>query len=90
LIVDVISLLLNIILLVLHPILALAIFIFAIFRYLLRRFYDFITFIFIRCCARSPVSDTWLAWRISGPNLSRNYFHKIKSGDILILMQAEL
>ncbi len=32
----------------------------------------------IKCSGRSPVRDTGMAWKISGPGLSRQYYQSIK------------
>jgi hypothetical protein len=86
--IDILLFALNLLCLFLHPLLSLFILIFAILRKCLRKIYDKLMYYFIRYCGRSPVRDTWLAWRIAGPHISQNYLQKIKSGDIFILLQA--
>lgn len=59
-------------------------------RYGLRTLYDAIMFRLITMFARSPVTDTSMAWKISGPGISDTYYQSIKSTDIYILVLAEL
>lgn len=62
----------------------------AIVRYLLRRVYDTITFGFIRCCARQPRDDSWIAWRVAGPGVSKNFYQTMNEEDLYVLVLAEL
>lgn len=74
----------------LSPITSLLLLLVFLLRYLLRRLYDQIMFVFIRCCGRSPVRETCAAWRISGPGAARNYFFNLREQDVYILVTAEI
>lgn len=76
--------------LIIHPILALLMFISSFIRFIGRTIYDKFMYCIISCCGRSPVRDTAIAWKISGPGLSRQYFQSIREEDVYILMVAEL
>lgn len=47
-------------------------------RYVTRRIYDHIMYVFISCCGRSPIRETCVAWKISGPGSARNYFFNLR------------
>ena len=51
------------------PIAILLWFLFSIARYLMRSFYDCITFIIVCCGARVPIRENNIAWRIKGKHL---------------------
>jgi hypothetical protein len=63
---------------IIHPILALLTLFGSIMRFIGRSIYDKLMYCVISCCGRSPVRDTGIAWKISGPGLSRQYFQSIK------------
>jgi hypothetical protein len=87
---DVFLFVFCILLIVLTPVACLFVFVMACFRYVLRRLYDQIMYIFISCCGRSPIKNTWVAWKTSGPGSTRNYFFNIKESDVYILVIAEM
>lgn len=64
--------------LVMHPILAFLMLICSVIRFVARSIYDRFMYCIIGCCGRSPVRDTAIAWKISGPGLSRQYFQSIR------------
>lgn len=76
--------------LLLHPIVAGLVVVWAVLRFLFRSLYDKFMFCTVSCCGRSPVRDTGIAWKISGPGLSRQYYQSIKEGDVYVLVIAEL
>lgn len=47
-------------------------------RFVLRRIYDAVMFNMIKCCARQPREDSWIAWKVAGPGVSRNFYQTIK------------
>lgn len=75
---DILVLLLVIVVIVLSPIAAGGFAVLSVARYLLRRMYDMVTFNMIRCCARQPKEDSWVAWKVAGPGVSRNFYQTIK------------
>jgi hypothetical protein len=85
---DVFLFVLCILLIVLTPIASLLMLVMACFRYVMRRLYDRIMYIFISCCGRSPIKETSVAWKVSGPGSARNYFFNIKESDVYILVMA--
>lgn len=56
------------------PIAAASFTVLAFVRYVLRRIYDTISYTFIRCCARQPIEDSWVAWRVAGPGVSKKFY----------------
>lgn len=87
---DLMYTLLALSMLVIHPILALLMLLSSFIRFIGRSIYDRFMYCVICCCGRSPVRDTAIAWKISGPGLSRQYFQSIREEDVYILMIAEL
>lgn len=61
-----------------HPLAAFILLIWALLRLTTKTIVDFMMLGFIKCCGRSPVRDTKIAWRVSGPGLSRDYYQTIK------------
>lgn len=55
-----------------------------------RTAYDAVMFGLIKAFARSPVTDSGMAWKIAGPGISDTYYQSIKSTDIYVLVLAEL
>jgi hypothetical protein len=82
--------LLALLLLLLHPLFALFILLFSVVRFLFRTLYDKFMFCTVSCCGRSPVRDTGIAWKISGPGLSRQYYQSVRENDVYVLVTAEL
>lgn len=62
---------------ILHPILAVLGIIVAILRHIWSTTTDFIMFTIIKLLARAPNRDTNIAWKISGPEMSRQYYDAI-------------
>ncbi|CAD8150535.1 unnamed protein product [Paramecium octaurelia] len=63
---------------------------FAYLRFYTRLLYDSFTINIIKLMGRVPSSENNIAWKISGPGLSRQYFYGIQLPQVLILVQAEL
>ena len=61
-----------------HPLLAFIFLFWGVLRIATKTIVDFIMLGFIKCCGRSPVRDTNIAWKVSGPGLSRDYYQTIK------------
>lgn len=75
----------------LYPVLALFIFLFAIFTICFKSIYDFIMFnLLIKCCAKVPQQDSAVAKRIAGPGISHNLFCNLSIDDAIILVQSLL
>lgn len=85
---DIVYTLTALLMIVFHPIAAGIVVIFAVFRLVLRTLYDKFMYCTVSCCGRSPVRDTGIAWKISGPGLSRQYFQSIREGDVYVLVIA--
>jgi hypothetical protein len=75
---------------IVHPILAILAAVFAVLRHIWSTISDFIMFNIIKLLARTPNHDTKIAWKISGPGMSRQYYDAIREEDIYILVQANL
>ena len=73
-----------------QPIAAIFLFFIGLLRMIFRFCYDCFMFIIVWIFAKVPVSDSFLAWKISGPGLSRQYYNHIEIGDALTLVHAEL
>lgn len=80
----------TILLLIFQPILAILIVAFGIIRMILRFMYDIFMFAIIYIFAKVPVSDSFLAWKISGPGLTRKYYNSMDVGEALTLIHAHL
>ena len=87
---DIFVFVLTIILIALLPLFTLFLAALVVVKFLLRRLYDSITFCFIKCCARLPTDDTWMAWKVAGPGVSRKYYQTINEADLYVLVVAEL
>ncbi|CAK59674.1 unnamed protein product (macronuclear) [Paramecium tetraurelia] len=67
-------------------------------RYIFRSLYDCLMIIFVKCLGRVPATENWLAWKVSGPGISRQYYFtvkinelcQIKNEEALILVAGEL
>lgn len=71
-----------------HPILILSSFCFGIISYLLRTFYDVLLLVIVFALGREPKTDSFLAWKISGPGISEDYFNQIDIDEVLILIRV--
>ena len=74
-----------------HPSLAIISSLHAILKYLLLRIWDFlIFFLVIKRKAKIPISNTFVAKRISGPGLNREYFFQISPDSAIISLMIYL
>lgn len=71
-----------------HPILILSSFCFGIICYLLRTFYDVLLLAVVFALGREPKTDSILAWKISGPGISEDYFNQVEIDEVLILIRV--
>ena len=72
-----------------RPILSLMFVIIAItYRVITTTYYELV-FSIIKVIARSPTSDSKIAWRTEGPGISKNFSQKINPDDIYILFLAQ-
>lgn len=79
-----------VVVIVTSPIAAATFSVFALVRFVLRRILDTITFGLLKCCARQPREDSWIAWKVAGPGVSKNFYQTMKEEDLYILVLAEL
>ena len=76
---------------IVYPLIAVLVFIFVIFRFILRFIYDFCTFyLILKPFAKVPTIDTNFSHKISGPGVSKNLFYSLKFEDCVQLIIAEL
>ncbi|CAD8119201.1 unnamed protein product [Paramecium sonneborni] len=88
---GVLNLIINLLLcLVILPLGSLFMIIFGHFRYVFRSLYDCLMILFVKCLGRVPATENWLAWKISGPGISRQYYFTIKNEEVLILVAGKL
>ncbi|CAD8182894.1 unnamed protein product [Paramecium pentaurelia] len=64
--------------------------IFGHLRYIIRSLYDCLMILFVKCLGRVPATENWLAWKVSGPGISRKYYFTIKNEEALILVAGKL
>lgn len=62
---------------IVHPVLAVLLAVLAVLRHLWSSATDFLLFQAIKLLARTPNRDTKIAWKISGPEMSRQYYDAI-------------
>lgn len=67
-------------------------FILSILRYIIINFYNFFTFnVVVKCLGRVPVSESSVAFRISGPGVGKmNFFYNLNHEDIHLLVRAKM
>lgn len=75
---------------VVHPLISAFFFVFAVLQHIWSTTTDFIMFNIVKLLARTPNRDTNIAWKISGPDLSRSYYDSISGENIYLLVQANL
>ena len=57
---------------------------------MLRSISDKIMYYLISCFGRTPSNDTAIAYKISGPGMSRAFYNSVHEEDVYVLIQAEL
>ena len=80
----------TIMLLIFQPLAAFLIILFGLFRMFFRFLYDCFMFVIIYIFAKIPISDSFLAWKISGPGITRKYYNSIELSDALTVVHAQL
>jgi hypothetical protein len=75
---------------IVHPLLIVSFVILAVLRHIWSASTDLIMFIIIKLLARTHNCATKIAWKISGPEMSRKYYDSLREEDIYILVQANL
>ena len=78
------------ILIIIQPILSLFILIFAHIHYTLRYAYDLFFYYILKLFGKIPLTDTFIAWRISGTHLFRERYYDISNRDLMSLVIAEI
>ena len=77
-------------LLIIKPVLFVLIVVFGILRYVIRSFYDFFMMLFVLLFGRVPASDTAIAWKISGPVVTRKFYDKMDIFDAMKFFISQL
>lgn len=76
--------------LIIHPILSLIISVYAILHFIWSFVTDYFMYIVVKMLARTPSRDTKIAWKVSGPGMSRQFYDSIQEEDVYILVEAQL
>ena len=76
--------------LIMQPLLSIFFLIYSQFHFIIRYLYDFIFYYIIKCFGKIPLTDSHIAWRISGPHLFRDRFYDISNKDLMNLVIAEI
>ena len=76
--------------LIFHPIFSLFFLFYAQIHFIFRYLYDFIFYFILKYLGKIPLTDSWIAWRISGPHLFRDRFYDISNLDLMNLVIAEV
>ncbi|CAD8120514.1 unnamed protein product [Paramecium sonneborni] len=88
---GILNFIINILLcLIILPLSSIFMIIFGHLRYVFRSLYDCLMILFVKCFGRVPAIENWLAWKISGPGISRQYYFTIKKEEVLILVAGQL
>lgn len=74
----------------LQPLLSLFFLVYSQIHFIARYLYDFIFYYILKFMAKIPLTDTCIAWRISGPHLFRERFYDINNKDLMNLVIAEV
>ena len=75
---------------IIQPIISLFILIFAHIHYILRYTYDLFFYYILKLFGKIPLTDSFIAWRISGPHLFRERYYDISNRDLMSLVIAEI
>ena len=76
--------------LILQPILSLFFLFYSQIHFILRYIYDFFFYFILKYLGKVPLTDSCIAWRISGPHLFRERFYDINNKDLINLVIAEV
>ena len=72
------------------PIASASILVFTIFQGVFRGVTDTIMYYLFKFLGRTPSRNTAIAWKVSGPGMSKSYYMSINEEDVYVLTQAEL
>ena len=76
--------------LIIQPILSILFIIYAHIHFILRYIYDFFFYYILKFLGKIPLTDSCIAWRISGPHLFRERFYDISNKDLMSLVIADI
>ena len=76
--------------LIIQPILSIFFIIYAHIHFILRYIYDFFFYYILKFLGKVPLTDSCIAWRISGPHLFRERFYDISNRDLMSLVIADI
>ena len=76
--------------LILQPLLSIFFLFYAQIHFILRYLYDFIFYYILKYLGKIPLTDSCMAWRISGPHLFRDRFYDMSNKDLMNLVIAEV
>ena len=75
---------------ILQPLLSIFFLFYAQIHFVLRYLYDLIFYYILKYLGKIPLTDSCMAWRISGPHLFRDRFYDISNKDLMNLVIAEV
>ena len=87
---TIIQFLFCLICLISQPILSLFFILYSHIHFIIRYIYDFIFYFILKYLGKIPLTDSYIAWRISGPHLFRERFYDISNKDLMNLVIAEV
>ena len=76
--------------LIFQPILSIFFLFYSQIHFILRYIYDFFFYFILKYLGKIPLTDSCIAWRISGPHLFRERFYDISNKDLINLVIAEV
>ena len=76
--------------LILQPILSIFFLLYAQIHFIIRYIYDFVFYYILKYLGKIPLTDSFVAWRISGPHLFRERFYDISNKDLMNLVIAQI
>ena len=76
--------------LIFQPILSIFFLFYSQIHFILRYIYDFFFYLILKYLGKIPLTDSCIAWRISGPHLFRERFYDISNKDLINLVIAEV
>ena len=76
--------------LIVQPLLSLFFLIYSHIHFIVRYTYDFCFYYILKKLGKIPLTDSCIAWRISGPHLFRERFYDISNKDLMSLVIAEI
>ena len=76
--------------LIFQPILSIFFLFYSQIHFILRYIYDLFFYFILKYLGKIPLTDSCIAWRISGPHLFRERFYDISNKDLINLVIAEV